>query len=292
MKVAKITLFALLAALVAVGMSTTAYAFHSGGVAECGGCHSMHSPAAGGSFLMVGTDQSSTCLTCHEHAGDTGPSSYHVSTAAADMPAGVAAEAADPGRRLRLAEEDLHLHRPRHHDHRGRRDPRPQHRRRGHRVRGGSDEHHGARAGPSRPRSSRARAATIPHGEYRRLSDRRPSPTTGAPIIGSGSYNNSRQSSPPPGRRSASTGSSRAGLHQGRRHRSPAFPPRRLPPPTTRPRRPTRSAWRTVSPRPAGKRPGATGAAPATRRCTAPAITSTRWTRASAPPSPASTTRT
>ena len=83
MKFAKVTLFALLAALVAVGMSTTAYSFHSGGVAECEGCHSMHSPASG-SFLLVGGDQSSTCLTCHE-----GPtlSSYHVSTTGAMGPA-------------------------------------------------------------------------------------------------------------------------------------------------------------------------------------------------------------
>src|SRR3990172_5646001 len=77
MKIAKITLFALLAALVAVGVSTTAYAFHSGGVAECGGCHSMHSPKAGGTFLLVGVDAGSACLTCHEHAGDTGAPSYH-----------------------------------------------------------------------------------------------------------------------------------------------------------------------------------------------------------------------
>jgi predicted CXXCH cytochrome family protein len=76
MKIVKVTLFAMLAALVAVGVSTTAYSFHSGGVAECEGCHSMHSPVST-SFLLVGTDQSSACLTCHE-----GPtlSSYHVST--------------------------------------------------------------------------------------------------------------------------------------------------------------------------------------------------------------------
>jgi hypothetical protein len=97
MKIVKVTLFAMLAALVAVGVSTTAYSFHSGGVAECGGCHSMHSPAAGGSFLLVGTDQSSTCLTCHEHAGDTAPSSYHISTAEADMPAGTAPLQRSPG---------------------------------------------------------------------------------------------------------------------------------------------------------------------------------------------------
>jgi hypothetical protein len=97
MKVAKVTLFAVLAALVAVGISTTAYSFHSGGVAECGGCHSMHSPKAGGSYLLVGTDQSSTCLSCHEHAGDTGPSSYHISTASADLPAGVPPKQRTPG---------------------------------------------------------------------------------------------------------------------------------------------------------------------------------------------------
>lgn len=97
MKVARIILFTLLAALVAVGVSTTSYAFHSGGVAECAGCHSMHSPAAGGNTLLVGTDPSSTCLSCHQHAGDTGPSSYHVSTAAVDMPAGVAPLQRTPG---------------------------------------------------------------------------------------------------------------------------------------------------------------------------------------------------
>jgi hypothetical protein len=85
------------AALLALGLGGTAYAFHSGGVAECGGCHSMHSPAAGGVFLLVGSDQSSACLTCHEHAGDTGPSSYHISTAPGDMPAGTAPLQRTPG---------------------------------------------------------------------------------------------------------------------------------------------------------------------------------------------------
>lgn len=72
-------------------------AFHSGGVAECGGCHSMHAPKAGGSFLLVGTDPSSTCLTCHMRAGDTGPSSYHIATAEADMPVGTAPKQRTPG---------------------------------------------------------------------------------------------------------------------------------------------------------------------------------------------------
>jgi predicted CXXCH cytochrome family protein len=64
--------------------ASDSYAFHSGGVAECEGCHTMHE-APGGSYLLAGVDQSSTCLLCHEHAGDTGPSSYHVSTAAVDI---------------------------------------------------------------------------------------------------------------------------------------------------------------------------------------------------------------
>ena len=68
-------------AVLALGLGGTAYAFHSGGVAECEGCHSMHNPAAGGSNLLVGATKSATCLSCHENSSDTGPSSYHVSTA-------------------------------------------------------------------------------------------------------------------------------------------------------------------------------------------------------------------
>ena len=80
------------AALFAVAFGS-AYAFHSGGVAECEGCHSMHnsfdgSPnvtgrtfAAGtGIYLLKANDQSGACLNCHQ-AADTAPSSYHISTA-------------------------------------------------------------------------------------------------------------------------------------------------------------------------------------------------------------------
>jgi hypothetical protein len=81
MKGLKLSLIIFVTAILTLGIGGMAYAFHSGGVAECEGCHSMHSPKAGGSFLMVGIDQSSTCLTCHQGATDTGPSSYHVSTA-------------------------------------------------------------------------------------------------------------------------------------------------------------------------------------------------------------------
>lgn len=76
----------------AVALAPRAYAFHSGGVAECEGCHTMHNTLArgravpftkgtgqGAAYLLQGTDQSSTCLNCH-NAADTAPSSYHVST--------------------------------------------------------------------------------------------------------------------------------------------------------------------------------------------------------------------
>ena len=79
MKTCKITLI-ILGALLALGVSTTSYAFHAGGVAECGGCHSMHEAAPGGVYLLVGTDQSSACLSCHERDTDTGPSSYRVNS--------------------------------------------------------------------------------------------------------------------------------------------------------------------------------------------------------------------
>jgi predicted CXXCH cytochrome family protein len=90
--------FIVLAAIfLALGLAGAAYAFHSGGVAECTGCHSMHSAKAGGSFLLQGSDQSSTCLGCHQQTGLTTPSSYHISTADADMPAGVAPKQRTPG---------------------------------------------------------------------------------------------------------------------------------------------------------------------------------------------------
>ena len=85
------------AAILTLALGGLAYAFHSGGVAECSGCHSMHAPKTGGSNLLIGTDQSSTCLTCHEQAGLATPSSYHVSTASADLPVGTPPKQRTPG---------------------------------------------------------------------------------------------------------------------------------------------------------------------------------------------------
>jgi len=86
-----------LAVVAIAAFAGNAYAFHSGGVAECGGCHSIHSPKAGGSYLLVGIDASSTCLSCHQNAADTGPSSYHVSTAPGSLGPGQAPLQRGPG---------------------------------------------------------------------------------------------------------------------------------------------------------------------------------------------------
>ncbi len=97
MKTLRIGLAVLAAALLMLYAGGATNAFHSGGVAECGGCHSMHSPNPSGSYLLIAGGSSSTCLSCHMHAGDTGPSSYHVATADADMPSGVPPLQRGPG---------------------------------------------------------------------------------------------------------------------------------------------------------------------------------------------------
>jgi len=88
MKAIQLSLIVFAALVFAVGSGGTVFAFHSGGVAECGGCHSVHTPAPGSTFLLKQNDQSSTCLNCHQIRGDTGPSSFHISTDEADMPQG------------------------------------------------------------------------------------------------------------------------------------------------------------------------------------------------------------
>jgi hypothetical protein len=90
MKLVRMSFIVLAAAIAVLGLGAPAYAFHSGGVAECGGCHSMHTPNPAGSYLLIGADPSGTCLSCHEQAGLLTPSSYHVSTASIDQPAGTA----------------------------------------------------------------------------------------------------------------------------------------------------------------------------------------------------------
>lgn len=177
------------AAMITAGLTGTSEAFHSGGVAECVGCHSMHSAPPNSSFLLQGTDPSSACLNCHQHAGDTGPSSYHVSTAEADMPSGVAPLQRSPGGdfgwlkktytftvRGTTTTEDGATH--------------------GHNVVAAdygyvSDPTNTQSPGGSYPAAQLGcTSCHHPHGKYRRLSDGTVN-NTGAPIIASGSYHNS-----------------------------------------------------------------------------------------------------
>ncbi len=186
MKGLKLSLVILAATLLTIGLSGMAYAFHSGGVAECGGCHSMHSPKAGGTMLLVGIDASSTCLTCHEHAGDTVPTGYHISTAPADMAVGVPPKQRTPGGDFGWLKKSYTFT-----------------------VRGTTTTEDGATHGHNivagdfgyvvDPVNTQAPGGTFlaaklacnschdQHGKFRRLNDGSIA-TTGAPIIASGSY--------------------------------------------------------------------------------------------------------
>jgi hypothetical protein len=96
----KLSVIVIVAALVALGLSGAAYAFHGGGVASCESCHTMHNSKDGavmsrtttttgvqaaslavgqaGVFLLQGTDQSSTCLNCHGALNKLTAGSYTV----------------------------------------------------------------------------------------------------------------------------------------------------------------------------------------------------------------------
>ena len=233
-----------------LSLPVAGYAFHSGGVAECDGCHSMHSPQAGGSFLLVGTDQSSTCLSCHEHAGDTGPSSYHVShgvdaTCRTGMPPlqrtpggdfgwlkktytltvrGTAdtEDGATHGHNIVAADFGYVV---------------------GHRQRDGSRRHvlvHAARLQElprsARPEPPRLMAAT--ERPSRTAGMRRSSPPARTTTAPSRRADRGRRRVPPPPRASATSTRRR---HVRRRRRSPW-----LRPPTTGPRRRPRPAWPTA----------------------------------------------
>ena len=97
-----------LAAVSTLLICAPAYAFHSGGVAECEGCHTMHNSLDGaamatglpqyqsGPFLLKANDASGSCLNCH-NAADTAPSSYHISTDTSKLGPGLPPVEATPG---------------------------------------------------------------------------------------------------------------------------------------------------------------------------------------------------
>ena len=91
MKAVKLGMIIAVAALMTLGFGSAAFALHSGGVAHCDACHTMHNSQNGVVYaqhdfptpgvvgetatpsLLTGTDPSSTCLYCHD-----GAASYHV----------------------------------------------------------------------------------------------------------------------------------------------------------------------------------------------------------------------
>ena len=105
----KLVVMILLTFVVFTVISGKANAFHQGGAGECEGCHTMHNSYEGmpvtptnqigatGMFLLKGSDASSVCLSCHQKSGDTGPASFHISTADTDMPFGSPPRQLTPG---------------------------------------------------------------------------------------------------------------------------------------------------------------------------------------------------
>jgi hypothetical protein len=178
-----------------------AYAFHSGGVAECEGCHSMHNSFEGapnvtnrtfaqgtGPYLLKANDQSGSCLNCHQ-AADTAPSSYHISTAGVVAGPSTTPVEMTPGGDFAWLKKTMTYV-----------------------VRGNTVTNHGTRhghnviaadfgyvaddvltvaPGGSYPASALGcQSCHDPHGRYRRFADGTIA-TTGLPIFGSGSYTNS-----------------------------------------------------------------------------------------------------
>ncbi len=172
-----------------------AYAFHDGGVADCGGCHSMHSPKdTTTGFLLIASDRSSTCLSCHNPLPvDATPSSFHISTDGSALGAGLSPVERTPGGDFGWLKKTYTFT-----------------------VRGTLNTEFGDSHGHNivaadfsynaDPTNTVAPGGTYPagnlscvschdmHGEFRRLSNGTIA-KTGAPIINSGSYNTSKGNS-------------------------------------------------------------------------------------------------
>ena len=57
MKIVKFSLILVAAVAAIIGLSTASYAFHSGGVAECMGCHNIHDGQSASALLIAGRHQ-------------------------------------------------------------------------------------------------------------------------------------------------------------------------------------------------------------------------------------------
>jgi hypothetical protein len=198
----KLVKLAVAAALALV--AGTAYAFHSGGVAECEGCHSMHNSFEGapnvtgrtfaegsGLYLLKANDQSGACLNCHA-AADTAPSSYHIATLGVNPYDATVPVESTPGGDFAWLKKTMTI------TIRGTVIPDGNHgERHGHNVIAqdfgyAADSVLTTAPGGTYPASALGcQSCHDPHGRYRRFADGSYA-LTGLPIFNSGSYNNSR----------------------------------------------------------------------------------------------------
>lgn len=189
-----------LAVASALLISAPAFAFHSGGVAECEGCHTMHNSLEGaavatglpqyqsGPYLLKANDASGSCLNCHNSA-DTAPSSYHISTDSSKLGPGLAPVEATPGGDFAWLKKSYTFSiRNNQTTYDGDRS--------GHNIVAqdfgfAADKHFTAAPGGTYPAANLACSSCHdPHGKFRRLADGS-QVTTGLPIFASGSYGTS-----------------------------------------------------------------------------------------------------
>lgn len=233
MKELRVGLIIITMFLTVVGLSSVALAFHDGGVAYCDGCHTMHgSVTSSGSvvtpstqtYLLIHTDPSSACLNCHASAS---PGSYHIMTPSGSLSTGVPPVQYNPGGDFGWLLKNYSYS----NGHGGTVTENGQ--THGHNIIAADyslaspDSDYTQSPGGNFPSSQLAcTSCHDPHGKYRRIGGDTTYTigTTGAPIIGSGSYDNSAV---PPSDNSQAVGSYRLlagnGYTQNKGTLSPGF---------------------------------------------------------------------
>lgn len=177
------------AALFASVLASPALSFHSGGVGECTGCHDLH--GSSNPDLLSSDDASSTCLTCHQQAGENGPNGHHVATDDADMPPGSPPGQMTPGGDFGWLKKNYRWNSAE--GGAGGESPGERH---GHSIVAAAygyaaDTASAAAPGGSYPSSGLScTSCHDPHGRYRRLAGGSIG-TSGAPVMSSGSYDTS-----------------------------------------------------------------------------------------------------
>lgn len=197
--VTKATVLAAAALLIS---APAAFAFHSGGVADCEGCHSMHNSYEGaanvtgmtqyqsGPYLLKAQDASGSCLNCHA-AADTlpGPNGYHIATLGVTKEDSTRAVQGTPGGDFAWLKKTMTFS--------VRRNPvTVDGDRKGHNIVAADFGYtedktlHFAPGGTYPAKDLACSSCHDPHGTYRRFADGSQA-RTGLPIFGSGSYTSS-----------------------------------------------------------------------------------------------------